>query len=244
MCFYCLVIFTLLFALPMPTLSSATMEHQVQATSVESTESGVTSGLRPWKGQSNWRRSHHLKNAHGILNIIGWGVLLPTGAIVARNFRNYPLKCDEWYQLHTQCQTSGYMIGTVGWGIGIWLGNSSRQYTLKAHRTLGIVVFTFATLQMLALWLQPKKENECRKLWEIYHIVLGYAVIVLSIANIFEGIGNIRSHAAEVWRWVYVGMLIVLALAAVALEICRWIKSKNPQQMTFEDNQIYASQQI
>ncbi|KAG4146708.1 hypothetical protein ERO13_D05G175600v2 [Gossypium hirsutum] len=254
MSFCCLVILSLIFALP--SISFATMvgknqpwkvdtilEHQMEATSIESTESGVTTGLRPWKGQSNWRHQHHLKNVHGILNIFGWGLLLPIGAIVGRNFSKFPLKCDDWYQLHTLCQTSGYIVGAVGWGTGIWLGNSSRQYTLKAHRILGIIVFTLATLQMLAMWLQAKKEDECGKWWEICYNVLGYVVIVLSIANIFEGIGNIRSHAAEYWRWVYMAMLIVLALIAVALEIYRWIKSKN-QQMPFDDNDIDASQQI
>ncbi|XP_052883384.1 cytochrome b561 and DOMON domain-containing protein At3g25290-like [Gossypium arboreum] len=184
------------------------------------------------------------QQVHGILNIFGWGLLLPIGAIVARNFSKFPLKCDDWYQLHTLCQTSGYIVGAVGWGTGIWLGNSSRQYTLKAHRILGIIVFTLATLQMLAMWLQAKKEDECGKWWEICYNVLGYVVIVLSIANIFEGIGNIRSHAAENWRWVYLAMLIVLALIALALEIYRWIKSKNQQQMPFDDNDIDASQQI
>ncbi|XVF26079.1 hypothetical protein REPUB_Repub13aG0269200 [Reevesia pubescens] len=219
------------------------MEHQMQATSDQNTESGVTAGHKPWKGQSNWRHQYHLKNMHGILNIFGWGFLLPTGAIIARNFRKFPLKCDEWYQLHTLCQTSGYIVGTVGWGIGIWLGNSSKNYTLKAHRILGIIIFSFATLQMLALWLQPKKEDDRRKCWEVYHHLLGYALIVLSIANIFEGISNVQSHAAEKWRWVYVGLLIVLASTAAALEIYRWIKSKNQQQMAFDENELYASEQ-
>ncbi|OMO76911.1 hypothetical protein CCACVL1_15370 [Corchorus capsularis] len=126
------------------------LEQQTQATSVESTESGVSAGLRPWKGQSNLHdHRHHLKSMHGILNIFGWGFLLPTGAIIARNFRKSPLKCDEWYPLHTYCQSSGYIVGTVGWGIGIWLGNSSKQHTLKAHRILGIIIFSFATLQMM-----------------------------------------------------------------------------------------------
>ncbi|KAK6265004.1 Cytochrome b561/ferric reductase transmembrane - like 9 [Theobroma cacao] len=269
MTFYCLVFLSLIFPLPSISaqvsvcneeLSFATlvgknqewqvdrtlsdMEHQIQAASVQSTETGATAGLRPWKGQRTWRHRHHLKNVHGILNILGWGFLLPTGAIIARNFRKFPLKCNEWYNLYVLCQSSGYIVGTVGWGIGLWLGNSSKQYTLKTHRILGIIIFTFATLQMSALWLQPKAEDECRKCWEIYHHLLGYALIVLSIANIFQGISNVKSHAAEKWRWVYVGMLIVLASTAVALEIYRWIKSKSPQQMAFDENEIYASEQI
>ncbi|OMO64777.1 Cytochrome b561, eukaryote [Corchorus olitorius] len=227
-------------------IDDTNLEQQTQFTSVESTESGVSAGLRPWKlGQSNLHHRHHLKSMHGILNIFGWGFLLPTGAIIARNFRKSPLKCDEWYPLHTYCQSSGYIVGTVGWGIGICLGNSSKQHTLKAHRILGIIIFSFATLQMLALWLQPKNEEEWRKCWEIYHHLLGYTIIVLSIANIFQGISNIQSHSAAKWRWIYVAMLIILALIALALEIYRWIKSKNQQQMAFGDrNEIYASEQI
>ena len=87
MTFYCLVFLSLIFPLPSISvqvslcneeISFATivgknqewqveinlvdMEHQMQATSVQSTESGVTTGHRPWKGQSNWRHGHHLKN--------------------------------------------------------------------------------------------------------------------------------------------------------------------------------------
>ena len=88
MTFYCLVLF-LSLTFPLPSISSQVslcneelsiatmvgknqdwqvdtnlvdMEHQMQATSVQSMESGVTAGLRPWKGQSNWRHRHHLKN--------------------------------------------------------------------------------------------------------------------------------------------------------------------------------------
>lgn len=88
-----------------------------------------------------------MEQTHGVLNIIGWGTLLPIGAIVARSFRKSPLKCDEWYNLHVVCQTLGYIIGAVGWSIGMWLGNSSKQYSLRAHRILGIIIFTSATAQ-------------------------------------------------------------------------------------------------
>lgn len=89
-----------------------------------------------------------MKQVHGILNIIGWGTLLPIGVIIARSFRKFPLKCEEWYNLHILCQTLGYIVGAVGWGIGIWLGNSTKQYTLKTHRIFGIIIFTFATVQV------------------------------------------------------------------------------------------------
>ncbi|KAJ0081751.1 hypothetical protein Patl1_09963 [Pistacia atlantica] len=104
-------------------------QHQVDSIPVQSSETG-------------------LKNVHGVLKIIGWGTLLPTGAIIARHFRKMPLKSDVWYPLHVLCQTSGYIVGSIGWGIGLWLGNSSKNYTLKKHRIFGILIFTFATIQV------------------------------------------------------------------------------------------------
>ncbi|KAK3188436.1 hypothetical protein Dsin_027997 [Dipteronia sinensis] len=200
-------------------------------TSLESTDTGVATNLKPWKGQTLLRHhKHHLiRNAHGILNIIGWGTLLPVGAIVARYFRKFPLELyDQWYPLHILCQSSGYLLGTLGWGIGLWLGNSSKQYTLKTHRILGILVFTFSTIQMLAVFVHPRIGDEFRKCWEIYHQIMGYALIALIIANIFQGATH-QNHA-EKWKWVYVGVLAILALIALALEVFRWIIKYRIQQ--------------
>lgn len=90
---------------------------------------------------------------HGILNIVGWGVMLPIGVIVARYCRIYPFNIgdDTWFYLHVSCQIAGYVIGTTAWGIGLGLGHSSRHYTFRTHRLLGIFIFTFATLQVNSL---------------------------------------------------------------------------------------------
>lgn len=86
---------------------------------------------------------------HGFLNMIGWGTLLPLGAIIARYFRKFPMECSEWFSLHVLCQALGYLLGSLGWAIGIWLGNSSFNYTFHTHRVLGIIIFTFSTLQVI-----------------------------------------------------------------------------------------------
>lgn len=153
-------------------------EHQKHANAClhHTAENEVTTNLRSGKGQSFSHGRHHARNvsiliiiisyssscrlfnnnntqiltqqAHGILNIIGWGILLPIGVITARYLRRFPIEYDEWHPLHMLCQILGYILGTVGWGIGLWLGNSSKHYTLKTHRILGILVFTFATIQV------------------------------------------------------------------------------------------------
>ncbi|GLU18144.1 hypothetical protein SLE2022_344600 [Rubroshorea leprosula] len=198
------------------TVFEGTEEYQIQKTSP---------GLRPWKGQRVLHHPLHLRNMHGILSILGWGFLFPVGVIIARYFKKFPLKCKEWYPLHILCQSSAYILGMVGWGIGIWLGNSSKHYTLRTHRILGIIIFTFGTIQMFPLCMQTKREDLYCRCWEIYHHLMGYALIALIVVNIFEGISH-QSHE-EKWRWVYVGILGILALISAALEIFRWIKSRD-----------------
>ncbi|KAJ0018864.1 hypothetical protein Pint_09840 [Pistacia integerrima] len=182
-------------------------QHQVDSTPVQSSETGM-------------------KNVHGVLNIIGWGTLLPTGAIIARYFRKMPLKYDVWYPLHVLCQTSGYIVGSIGWGIGLWLGNSSKNYTLKKHRIFGILIFTFATIQMLIalLRLRGRREDENRKHWKKFHLVLGYVVIALSIVNIFEGIKH-HTHPGK-WKKAYIGIFAALLCVDIAMLIIRRIKSR------------------
>lgn len=85
---------------------------------------------------------------HEILIIIGWGTMLPMGVIVARYFKEFPTTCNEWYQLHIMLQSVGYILGTVGWAIGISLGNTSRQSAYKTQRILSTIVFTLTTIQV------------------------------------------------------------------------------------------------
>ncbi|CAN6683110.1 unnamed protein product [Malus baccata var. baccata] len=187
----------------------------------------VTAHLRTWRAQHPSPFQHHLRNTHGVLNIIGWGTLLPMGAIAARYFRKYPFKCKEWYSVHIMCQTGGSVVGTVGWLIGMLLGHSSKGHSNKTHRTLGIIIFTFTAIQMLAMFWRPKQQEEkgfSNKYVKICHHLLGYALIALTIANIFEGIKN-QAHPPN-WKWPYVAILCVLGVTALGLEIFKWIKLK------------------
>ncbi|BBH00709.1 Auxin-responsive family protein [Prunus dulcis] len=148
---------------------------------------------------------------HGVLNIFGWGTLLPIGAIAA----------SEWYSVHITCQSGGYIVGTVGWCSGMFLGNSSKQQSNKTHR-------------MLAMFWRRKGENGFPKYVKICHHLLGYALIALTIANIFEGINN-RAHAAK-WKWTYVGILCVLGVTALGLEIFKWIKRAMMREAVMNSN--------
>lgn len=86
----------------------------------------------------------------------------------------------------------------------------------------------------MALWLKPKKKYEGgkiitdrpRKYWSIYHHLVGYTLITLSIVNIFKGFAILRPP--PVWKWIYVGLLAAFSCVAFGLEVAIWVhKSRN-----------------
>ncbi|XP_027368654.1 cytochrome b561 and DOMON domain-containing protein At3g25290-like [Abrus precatorius] len=139
--------------------------------------------------------------------------------MIARYFRQFPVVSDVWYKCHIGFQFLGYIMGTIGWCIGLWFVKSSKHFVSKTQSTLSITAFTFINVQMLATLMRPNKEAGYCKCWNICHHVLGYAIIGIVIANIFVGLHN--QVQAETLKRVYVGILGVLAIAFVLLEIFR-----------------------
>jgi len=162
----------------------------------------------------------HRRNIHGMLNAIAWGVLIPTGAIIARYLRVFESADPAWFYLHIACQCSGYVLGVAGWGLGLKLGSESAGVTYQPHRSIGIAIFCLATLQVLALLLRPDKKNKYRLYWNIYHHSVGYAVIVLSAVNIFKGLHILEP--ASGYKTAYIVILATLAGIALCLEAITW----------------------
>lgn len=161
------------------------------------------------------------KNTHGVLNAVSWGILMPMGAIIARYLKVFPSADPAWFYLHASCQVSGYIVGVAGWATGIHLGNQSKGIRYTSHRVIGILIFCFATVQAFALLLRPRKDHKLRLFWNIYHHSLGYAIIVLSIVNIFKGFDILDPE--KKWKRAYIGVLIGLGAVAVVLEAITWL---------------------
>ncbi|KAF8718069.1 hypothetical protein HU200_025546 [Digitaria exilis] len=169
-------------------------------------------------GPSNSRL--HRKNIHGVLNAVAWGILIPTGAIIARYLRVFESADPAWFYLHIACQCSGYILGVAGWGLGLKLGSESVGITYQPHRNIGIAIFSLATLQVFALLLRPDTKNKYRFYWNIYHHSVGYSVIVLSAINIFKGLDILQPSSG--YKTAYIVILATLGGIAVCLEAITW----------------------
>ncbi|XP_014505895.1 cytochrome b561 and DOMON domain-containing protein At5g47530 [Vigna radiata var. radiata] len=173
-------------------------------------------------GNSRQRR----RNTHGVLNAVSWGILMPTGAIIARYLKVFKSADPAWFYLHITCQASAYIVGISGFGTGLKLGSDSEGVEYDTHRAIAIVLVCLGTLQVFALFLRPNKDHKFRVYWNAYHYLVGYATISLSIANVFKGFDTLENYVGDRyndWKHAYIGIIGALGGIAVFLEVITWI---------------------
>ncbi|XP_074586205.1 cytochrome b561 and DOMON domain-containing protein At4g12980-like [Curcuma longa] len=204
-----------------PSVSSgAPQPHDVQPANLQST--GKVDLIRGATSQSSAGSSTtKSKNVHGMLNAVSWGILLPAGAIFARYLKTFKSADPAWFYLHVTCQIIGYGVGVGGWATGLNLGSKSKGIQYTTHRNIGISLFSLATLQVFALFLRPNQDHKYRFYWNIYHHLVGYTVISLGIANVFEGLKVLSID--HKWTVAYIIAICILAAIALFLEIVTWI---------------------
>jgi hypothetical protein len=162
-----------------------------------------------------------LANAHGAIQVIGWGLLLPIGALLARYCRAWD---PIWFYLHVTFQIIGFMFVIAGIGTGLVLSKRVRPSRFYTHQALGITVFFLACLQVLALLFRPKKDAKLRQFWNWYHECVGRIALILAVGNIFLGM-----HMADAQHSLRVGYAIILTLellATLVLEFMLWLQWK------------------
>lgn len=82
---------------------------------------------------------------HGILTIIGWGIIIPFGASMARYLREYePL----WYYIHSSVQFIGFFVGLSGVAVGRTLYELVHA-DFNSHRSIGYIVLALSVLQVI-----------------------------------------------------------------------------------------------
>ncbi|PIA32222.1 hypothetical protein AQUCO_04500074v1 [Aquilegia coerulea] len=184
-----------------------------------------------------------MRNFHGILNAVSWGFLYPLGIFIARYMRVFPSLEKAWFNLHIACQLLAFVIGVFGGGAtGIILGSQSQGIQHNDHRNIGIVLFIFATLQILfAVFLRPEKDHKYRVYWNFFHHGVGYMIAVLGILNVFKGLDILDPERK--WRVAYIAVLGVLGGIALVLEAITWVfvlkrKSNNSTKPSNGDNGV------
>ncbi|KAI3771219.1 hypothetical protein L6452_02378 [Arctium lappa] len=152
----------------------------------------------------------NLKRVHGILNAVGWGALIPIGAMIARYTKHLG---SQWLYAHAFIQTLGFILGLSGVVAGLIL-NDRIDINVAKHKALGIIIITLGCLQILAILIRPSTDSKVRKYWNWYHHNVGRLLIVLAVFNVFYGIH--LADAESDWNvpyGVFIGIIVTIALS-------------------------------
>ncbi|RDY14371.1 Cytochrome b561 and DOMON domain-containing protein, partial [Mucuna pruriens] len=165
--------------------------------------------------------SHELiqmRTNHGILGIMGWGLILPVGAIIARYFRH---KDPLWFYLHAVIQFVGFTfgLGTVVLGLQLY---SKMHVHIPAHRGIGIFALVLSILQIFAFFLRPNKDSKIRKIWNWYHSWFGRLALIFAAINIVLGMQ--AAGAGSDWKIGYGFLVGIVVVAAIVLEVLAYLK--------------------
>ncbi|XP_027908122.1 cytochrome b561 and DOMON domain-containing protein At3g61750-like [Vigna unguiculata] len=158
------------------------------------------------------------RTKHGILGIIGWGLILPVGAIIARYFRH---KDPLWLYLHAIIQFVGFTFGLSTVILGLQLYSKMHAH-IQAHRGIGIFVLVLSILQIFALILRPKKDSKIRKIWNWYHSWFGRLALIFAAINIVLGMQ--AAGAGSDWKIGYGFLFGIMVTAAIILEVLAYLK--------------------
>ncbi|KAB1208668.1 Auxin-induced in root cultures protein 12 [Morella rubra] len=163
-----------------------------------------------------------LKTVHGFINAISWGLILPIGAVTARYLRHIQALGPAWFYAHAGMQLFAFFLGTVGFAIGIRLGELSPGVEYGLHRKLGFAVFCLGGLQTLALLFRPKTTNKFRKYWKSYHHFVGYSCVVLGVVNVFQGF-EVMGAGGSFAKLAYCLGFSTLIGVCISLEVNSWV---------------------
>ncbi|KAJ8748173.1 hypothetical protein K2173_000581 [Erythroxylum novogranatense] len=177
----------------------------------------VQVGLNYVTGQSSVKSSYtSLRRGHGVLNMVGWGILMLIGAMVASFMREWdPL----WFYAHMCIQSIGFVLGVVGVICGLVLQNRISAH-VPTHKAIGIFILVLGCLQVMAILARPNVSSKVRRYWNWYHHSGGRVLIIFAVANVFYGIhlgGEGRS-----WNVGYAVVLALLFVVSVVLGVRMW----------------------
>lgn len=132
--------------------------------------------------------------AHGSMMLIGWGFLLPLGAIFARFFKHRPN--GIWFKIHRLIQSIGLVFSLTGWIIALVNFDVFQDRDMRfVHGLVGSIVMALGLLQPVNAILRPHlppggshgDKTKRRIIWEYYHKGAGWTAIFLAFFVVVLG---------------------------------------------------------
>lgn len=189
--------------------------------------------------------------AHGTLMMIGWGLLLPCGVLIAKFFKHRPN--GLWFKIHRPLQIFGLIVALTGWIIALTSFNvfGDKGYTNYYHGIMGCTVMSLGLCQPINAFLRPHApeagdDKPLKRLaWEILHKTFGWGAVLLAVATI--GIGTtLLPNVDDRKRYQYaygIGCGCILLLLMVGIFYDKYSYSKVESEEKEEPERAQAEEQ-
>lgn len=128
--------------------------------------------------------------AHGAMMWLSFGLLTPLAVIIARHGKGWG--GELWLQLHVVLNIAGLLFSSIAFFLAV----SEFHYWHSTHGQLGTAIMVVCFFQpVLGAVLRPKRGSARREAWFFAHWLLGTAVVVLGVYNIYTGL----DHYYHLW---------------------------------------------
>lgn len=186
--------------------------------------------------------------AHAIFMVIGFLLLLPAGALVARYLRTFT---PTWFKSHwiVQFLISGPTI-LAGFALGVGsVSSAGASHFTDSHKKFGLVIFILYLVQLAlgAIIHFVKSATRTRRPPQNYvHAVLGLLIIALSMIQIHDGYseewGKTTGRDAfpnyvGILFYVWIALITVAYFGGLALLPKQFKQENQPKRMPVVDDE-------
>ncbi|XP_022136683.1 cytochrome b561 domain-containing protein At4g18260-like [Momordica charantia] len=199
----------------------------------------VSSSKEPMKnvGFNTTKKDHSQKMSssllfditlHGFLLWASMGFLMPVGILVIRmsNREQCGRRLKILLYIHTILQILSVLLVTAGGVMSIKKFNNAFN---NNHQRIGIGLYGMIWLQALIGIVRPKRGSNRRSLWFFIHWVLGTAVSLLGIFNVYSGLFAYHektSRSIGIWTTIFTVEISLISFFYLFQDKLEYIKKQ------------------
>uniref|UniRef100_A0A0A9B2B7 Cytochrome b561 domain-containing protein n=1 Tax=Arundo donax TaxID=35708 RepID=A0A0A9B2B7_ARUDO len=178
---------------------------------------------------------------HAFLLWSSVGFLMPIGVLLIRI--SSTVKSAKSIRILFYCHVASQIVAVVLVTAGAVLSISNFENAFNnTHQRIGLALYGFIWLQPLIGFLRPDRGVKMRSAWYLIHWLLGLAICVVGIANVYIGLHTYQERTGKSARlWTVLLTVEVAAMAFVYLFQDRWNYVVRQEEAALGDEQSEGS---
>ncbi|KAA8526198.1 hypothetical protein F0562_008063 [Nyssa sinensis] len=150
---------------------------------------------------------------HGFLHWASMGFLMPVGILIIRmsNREECGRRLKIMFYTHASLQILSVLLATAGAIMSI--KNFENSFN-NSHQRIGVALYGIIWLQALIGFFRPQRGSKGRSVWFLMHWVLGTAVSLVGIINIYTGLQAYHKKtltSVRLWNMIFTAELSFIA---------------------------------